>query len=349
MNQERAEALARRLASFPRAALLGGATPLERLEHLGDRLGIEIWLKRDDLTPVALGGDKPRKLEFELGRALADGADVVVTCGSSQSNHARLTTASARRLGLDAVVVLGRDEYTAMQGNLLTVYLMGAEVTIVDAEDHWDLEADALAVCDRLRDEGRSPYYVPVSGTTPLSCLGYVAGALEILGQLGDQNIEPDVLYLPFGTGGIFTAMLLTLRWLGVTVPIVGISVNRDIEGCDRYLDQWWGGICELVEIDPDTDRGEYSITDDFVGRAYGDPTEEALDAIIVMAEVEGILLDPVYSGKVFASLLQHVADGTIKSGAKVVMLHSGGAPALFAYHKEIARHLERRQGIAQA
>ncbi len=317
--------------------------------NLGDRLGIEIWLKRDDLTPVALGGDKPRKLEFELGRALEEGADVIVTCGSSQSNHARLTTAAARRLGLDAVVVLGRDEYTAMQGNLLTVHLMGAEVTIVDAEDHWDLEAEAQAVCDRLRNEGRRPHYVPVSGTTPLSCLGYVAGALEIMGQLNDQDVEPHVLYLPFGTGGIFTAMLLTFRWLGVTVPIVGISVNRDIEGCDRYVDQWWDGICELVEIDSDTDKGEYSITDDFVGRAYGDPTEEGLEAIVVMAEVEGILLDPVYSGKVFASLLRHVADGTIRPGTKVVMLHSGGAPALFAYHEAIAHHLATRGGGSAA
>ena len=220
MNHAAAQSLESKLATFARARLLNGPTPLDQLHHLGGRLGVSFWLKRDDLTPIALGGDKPRKLEFELGRAAADGADVIVTCGSSQSNHARLTTASARRLGLDAVVVLSRDHYVAMQGNLLTVHLMGAEVHIVDTEDHWELEADALALCDRLRDEGRRPHYIPISGTTALSCLGYVAGALELARQFEDQSVGPDVVYLPFGTGGVFTGMLLTFRALGNKAPL---------------------------------------------------------------------------------------------------------------------------------
>jgi D-cysteine desulfhydrase len=300
-------------------------------------------MKRDDLTPIALGGDKPRKLEFELGKAIADGADVIVTCGSSQSNHARLTTASARRLGLDAVVVLSRDEYTAMQGNLLTVHLMGAKVHIVDTADHWDLEADALAACDRLREQGRRPHYVPVSGTTPLSCLGYVAGTLELLGQFGAQGVDPDVLYLPFGTGGIFTAVLVTMRSVGSTTPIAGVSVNRDAAGCAMFLEQWWDGVCDLLEIDPSLDRGAYSISGDFIGKAYGDPTPEALNAISLLAETEGVLVDPVYSGKVLSGLLQHAEDGTIEPGSTVVMVHSGGTPAIFAYHEAIARHLKKR------
>ena len=347
MNPERAKALAHRLAAFPRAPLLDGPTPLHSLANLNKRLGMEVWLKRDDLIPIALGGDKPRKLEFELGAALAVQSDVVVTCGSSQSNHARLTTAAARRLGLDAVVVLSRDDYTDMQGNLLTVHLMGAEVVIVDGADHWDLEHDANAVMDRLRADGRRPHFVPVSGTTPLSCLGYVDGTLELMGQLDDRDVEPDVLYLPFGTGGIFTAALLTLRHLQVTTPIVGISVNRDDAECERFLDRWWTGVCELLQIDPATARGHYTITDAFVGMRYGDPSARSLDAITVMAESEGVLLDPVYSGKVFAGLLGHVEDGTIDTGSRVVMLHSGGTPAIFAYHEEIAAHLAGRDSNA--
>ena len=343
MNHAAAQSLESKLATFARARLLNGPTPLDQLHHLGGRLGVSFWLKRDDLTPIALGGDKPRKLEFELGRAAADGADVIVTCGSSQSNHARLTTASARRLGLDAVVVLSRDHNVAMQGNLLTVHLMGAEVHIVDTEDHWELEADALALCDRLRDEGRRPHYIPISGTTALSCLGYVAGALELARQFEDQGVGTDVVYLPFGTGGVFTGMLLTFRALGNKAPFVGISVNKTVAECQQFMDTWWLGISELLEVDADANRGDYTITNQFVGREYGDPTRAGLEAIAVMAETEGILLDPVYSGKVLSGLLHDVASGTIEPGSTVVMLHSGGTPALFAYHEAIAAFRETR------
>jgi D-cysteine desulfhydrase family pyridoxal phosphate-dependent enzyme len=334
------DSLRQKLGEFARVELVGAETPFDRLRHLGSDLGIDLWLKRDDLTPLAFGGDKPRKLEFELGRAMSDGADVIVTCGSSQSNHARLTTAAARRLGLDAIVVLSRDEHTEFQGNLLTVRLMGAGVTIVDAADHWDLETDALDVCERLRSEGRSPHYVPVSGTTPLSCLGYVVGALELAEQMESRGVEPDSLYLPFGTGGIFTATLLTLRVLGIQARVVGISVNRDTDACEEFLDRWWGELCGLLQIDDSIDRGDHALYDDYVGREYGDATPDGLDAIVAMASTEGVLLDPVYSGKVFAGLRGHRRDGLIPDGATVVMLHSGGTPALFAYHKELARHL---------
>ncbi len=265
---------------------------------------------------------------------------MIVTCGSSQSNHARLTTAAARKLGMDAVVVLSRDEHTRFQGNLLTVRLMGADVTIVDAGDHWDLEADALQVCDRLRGLGRTPHYVPVSGTTPLSCLGYVVGALELAEQMESRDLRPDVIYLPFGTGGIFTATLLTFRAIGLKTRHVGISVNRDSETCAQYLDRWWDALEQLLEIDRSIDRGDYAIFDEFVGREYGDATAEGLDAIVAMASTEGVLLDPVYSGKVFAGLRAHRERGLIAERATVVMLHSGGTPALFAYHQELAAHL---------
>jgi len=241
------------------------------------------------------------------------------------------------------VVVLSRDHYVAMQGNLLTVHLMGAEVHIVDTEDHWELEADALALCDRLRDEGRRPHYIPISGTTALSCLGYVAGALELARQFEDQGVGPDVVYLPFGTGGVFTGMFLTFRALGNKAPFVGISVNKTGAECQQFMDTWWLGISELLEVDADADRGDYTITNQFVGREYGDPTRAGLEAIAVMVETEGILLDSVYSGKVLSGLLHDVASGTIEPGSTVVMLHSGGTPALFAYHEAIAAFLETR------
>lgn len=331
------------LDTYPTVDLLEGPTPLQPLLHLGADLQIDLWMKRDDLTSLGLGGDKPRKLEYELAQALQAGADVIVTCGSAQSNHARLTSAAARKLGLDVVLVLSNDRHAQLQGNLLTVHLMGGEIVMADTDDHWDLDRDVQSVCARLRAEGRTPHVVPISGTTPHSCLGYVDGALELLEQLDGRGVVPDVIYAPFGTGGIFAAYLVTMRSLGIDAKVVGISVNRPVGRCEEYLDEWWGAISGLLRCDPDLGRGDYAIDDGFVGSEYGDATSECLDAIVSMASREGILLDPVYSGKVFAGLLGHAAAGRIEQGATTVMLHSGGFPATFAYHAEIAAHLESR------
>lgn len=328
------------LDTYPTVQLMERPTPLHPLTHLGADLELDFWLKRDDLTSLGLGGDKPRKLEYELARAVQDRADVIVTYGSAQSNHARLTSAAARKLGLDVVLVLSNDDHAQLQGNLLTVHLMGGEIVMVDTDDHWDLEEDVAAVCDRLRAEGRTPHVVPISGTTPHSCLGYVDGALELIEQLIARDLKPDVIYTPFGTGGIFTAYLLTMRSLGIGTELVGISVNRPIDECEEQLDQWWNALSDLMGSDHELDRGNYTIDDGYVGREYGDATSECLDAIVSMATREGILLDPVYSGKVYAGLLGHAAAGRFAQGETIVMLHSGGAPANFAYHAEIAAHL---------
>ena len=341
MDRKRARTLRDQLAAFPRAVLVPRPTPLDELPHLGRELGVEFWLKRDDLTPIALGGDKPRKLEFELGRALAEGADTIVTVGASQSNHARLTTAASRRVGLDVAVVLSRDDYTAVQGNLLAVGLMGARITVSESDNHWYLDEDIARIVEELRAEGRRPYFIPVSGTTPLSCLGYVAATLELLDQFDEAGVSPSVMYLPFGSGGIFSATLLALRFLGVDTPVVGVGVNARREQCEEFLDTWWDGITRLLEVE--VERGHYEITDRFIGRKYGDPTPATLDAISLMATTEGILLDPVYSGKVFAAVVDRVRSGEIAAGESVAMLHSGGTPALFAYHETLRDHLARR------
>jgi D-cysteine desulfhydrase len=336
-------AIDRVLARYPRETLTRTPTPLDRLPHAGGRLGLDLHLKRDDLTDLAMGGDKPRKLEYELAKARSVGATVLVTCGSAQSNHARLTAAAARRVGLGVTVVLSHDEHAAFQGNLLTVYLMGADVRFAGAEDHWDLERHAQAVCDELRAKGETPYYIPVSGSTPLSCLGYVRCGLELADQLTALGLEPAAIYTPFGTGGIFAGTLSALRARGIGCPVVGISVNRGAKQCRESFDRWWTAIGELLELDPERPRGSTEIQDRFIGREYGDATEDCLDAILLMAETEGILLDPVYSGKVFAGVCAHQREGRWQRDQPVVMLHSGGTPALFAYHKEIRAHLTKR------
>src|SRR6185312_12262715 len=235
------------LEHYPRISLTRLPTPLHSLPHLSRRLGMNVFIKRDDLTDLTLGGDKPRKLEYEIAQAQARGADILVTCGSSQSNHARLTTAAARKVGMECAVVLSRDEYESFQGNLLTVYLMGAQVHFINTTDHWDLEQHTLNLCETLRSQGRNPHYIPVSGTTPHSCLGYVRCGLEIAEQLSEQDIHPDVIYTPFGTGGIFTALLLALRAKGITCPLIGISVNRKRELCYEGLEKWWHELSRLL------------------------------------------------------------------------------------------------------
>ena len=335
--------IAQALARHPRQDLIRTPTPLVRLPHLSERLNLDLFIKREDLTDLALGGDKPRKLEYETAKAVAEDATILVTCGSTQSNHARLTTAAARKLGLKSAVVLSRDRFQAFQANLLTVYLMGADVRFVDTEDHWDLERHVLALCDELRAGGERPYYIPVSGTTPTSCLGYVRAGLELADQLEADGIQPDAVYTPFGTGGIFTSMLLSLRERGLDCPVVGVSVNARLEKCRENLEKWWAGLCELLERDRARPRGAHEIRDEFIGREYGDATEGCLDALMLMAETEGILLDPVYSGKVFSGLLADHAAGRWVSGQRLVFIHSGGTPAIFAYHDEIKRHLVKR------
>lgn len=329
------------LAQYPRVPLTRTPTPLEHLEHLSGRLGPEIYIKRDDLTDLALGGDKPRKLEYELALAQAAGAKVIVTCGSAQSNHARLTAAAARKLGMGCAVVLSRDAYQAVQGNLLAVYLMGVDVHFIDTSDHWDLEQHAEELCQQLREGGQRPHYIPVSGTTPRSCLGYVRAGAELVQQIKEQDLKFDAVYTPFGTGGIFAATLFAMRASGIRCPWVGISVNRDVDTCYQNLERWWKALRDQLAVKPGG-RGPCEIHDRFIGQAYGDPTEASLDAIMLMAETEGILLDPVYSGKTCAGLVAHCQGGRWKPGQRILMIHSGGVPALFAYHEEIQKHLAR-------
>lgn len=331
------------LERYPRISLTRLPTPLQRLPALSAQLGLELHIKRDDLTDLTLGGDKPRKLEYEVARAQTQGADTLVTCGSAQSNHARLTSAAARKAGMHCVVVLSRDEHLAFQGNLLTVYLMGTQVHFVETSDHWALEPAMQAVCQELREQGKHPYIIPVSGTTAYSCLGYVRCGLEIARQIAEEGISLDAVYAPFGTGGIFTALLLALRAQGITCPLIGISVNQKQPWCQHQVEQWWGELCQLLERDPAWLPETFEIHDEFVGRGYGDPTEECLDAIMLMAQTEGILCDPVYSGKVLAGFLAHQAAGRWSSGQHILLLHSGGVPALFAYANELHAHLRKR------
>ena len=196
---------------------------------------------------------------------------------------------------------------------------------------------------EELKAKGLKPYFVPVSGSTPLSSLGYVRGGLEMIRQLDELNVKLDAVYTPFGTGASFTSILMTMRDKGIECPVIGISVNRKGERLRENLEHWWSSVSELLKQDPARDRGKYEIYDEFVGREYGDPTEACLDALMKMARTEAVLLDPVYSAKTFSGFLAHHKEGRWKKGDNILMVHTGGVPAIFAYHKSIEAHLKKR------
>jgi D-cysteine desulfhydrase len=336
--------LAQALQRFPREQLAITPTPLDVLDNLTAKLGPTVLLKREDLTGLALGGDKPRKLEYEIARARAAGADILITCGSMQSNHARLTSAAARKLGMDCAVVLSHDAYDDVQGNLLTVELFGAEIRVFEVDDHWGLEPHMADLAEELRAQGRNPHIIPVSGTTPHSCLGYVRAGLELAAQLRERDIGLDAVYAPFGTGGIFTSLLLALRANGVDCPAIAISVNENEAECWRSFVRWWTEVTGLLGVEEPPPYDGVEIYDEFVGQEYGDPTGECLEAITTLARTEGVLMDPVYTGKMCAGFLAHQAQGRWRDGHRVLMLHTGGVPALFAYRDAVTAHLAARE-----
>jgi D-cysteine desulfhydrase family pyridoxal phosphate-dependent enzyme len=312
------------LHRYPRVALAHLPTPLEPCRRLQrERGGALVWLKRDDCTGLAVGGNKTRKLEFLLGRAIAEGAPAVVTTGALQSNHARQTAAACARLGLACHLVLRRtvpryDEHYTRSGNVLLGELFGAEITVVATPEE---AADAMAAVV----ERTGAYAVPLGGSDPVGVLGYVDAGLELAEQLGAAGIEAAAVVCAASSCG--TAAGLTIAMAAVAgPPVVAVAVSDDGPVITAMADGLIAETCESLGIDPPPGP---VVVDRHIGPAYGIPTDESLAAIDLLARTEGVLLDPVYTAKAFA----HVLAGTHDAGAgDVVFVHTGGTPGLFAY-----------------
>ena len=317
---------------FHREKLATLPTPLQFAENLSLKLhGPKIYIKRDDLTGLALGGDKPRKLEYLLAEALQNGADTVVTGGSSQSNHVRLTAAAANKVGLQSVALCTTDSHQRNTGNLLLSKLLGIKIHFktVAGNDHWLLQPLIEKECARLREKGHNPYMIPLSGTTPLACLGYIRCALELDQQFEEAGIEPTAIYVTSGTGGNLAALTLGMALVGRHPRIVGINVNRTGPTAIKLVDQWMKETANLLETRP---QGQFEMDGRFVGNGYGAMTDSCHEAILLLARTEGILLDPVYTGKAAAGLITHAHEGRLSPEDTVIFVHTGGTPALFAY-----------------
>lgn len=324
--------LSLQLANFHRLDLIGPPTPLEYLPRLSDQLGQDIYIKRDDITPLAMGGNKLRKLEFLAADALRQGADTLVTAGAIQSNHVRQTAAVAAKLGLHCVALLEnpigtRAENYLTNGNRLLLDLLDVEVSLCDALD--DPDRQLADIAERLETQGFRPYIVPVGGSNTLGALGYVGCALEIAHQCAGQ-LAPGYVVTASGSGGTHAGLAVGLQAMMPETQLIGVTVSRTdaqqrpkVAGLQRQLAEALDFTAPLAPIE---------LWDDYFAPGYGAPNEEGMAAVRLLARLEGMLLDPVYTGKAMAGLIDAIAQKRI-GPEPVIFIHTGGAPALFAYH----------------
>lgn len=321
------------LGDLPRVELAHLPTPLEFAPRLSEYLGApKIWIKRDDLTGLAFGGNKARKLEFLLGQARSEGCDVIITVGAVQSNHARMTAAAARKLGLEAIVVLNGDLPDHAQGNLLLDRIFGAEVRVIQTDDDYVLMGVVEDLARQLRRDGRKPYVIPRGGSNAFGAAAYVEAALELLSQANAAGLRVDAIVHASTSGGTQSGLYTGTKLTQSGAQVIGISAGPRRE---VVVTRVLGIVEELVamlnlEWRPHPD--DLIVYDDYVGERYGMPTKECLDAIRIVARTEGILLDPVYTGKGMAGLMGLIAQERFRSDQNVVFWHTGGQPAVFAY-----------------
>lgn len=333
-----ASELTRHLAHRPFRRLAALPTPLEDATRLREALGgrarcPRILVKRDDLTGLGLGGNKARKLEFLIGDALAQGATSVITTGAVQSNHARMTAAAARRSGLDVDLVLTASETpAALEGNLLLDHLFGARVHIVPSVDpmlavgHDD--AVVREVTESLEARGGRPYLIAVGGSSAVGALGYVAGTVELAGQLAALGVEPRRLYFASGSRGTQAGLTLGAHLLGMPYELHGVAVSggepQKIERARRAAVD----AAALLGVDATVREARFFTDQEFIGAGYSMPTAEGLEAMLLAARSEALVLDVTYTAKAFAALVAHVRRGELSPRDTVVFLHTGGAPA---------------------
>lgn len=323
------------LRGQPRLRALTGPTPLDEApafsRHLG---GPRILLKRDDLTGAGLGGNKVRKLEFILGRAIAEGFDTIIVCGGYQSNLARIAAAMGAKAGLRIELVLGGvpGEPRPVVGNLLLDHLFGANVHFVETEPRWDFGTVIEDLAARLTGEGRRVMVMPLGGSSPQGMAGYIDATLEMMEQFTTLGIAPNHLFVAVGSGGTYSGLVLGECNLHPGYHVTGVSVSRTPEYLVDKVIAETTEASRILGLPETPAAADLSLIGDQIGAHYGAPTDAAREATILLARLEGVLVDPVYSAKALAGLIAEIRAGRIGRDETVVFLHTGGTPALFAY-----------------
>ncbi|KPK77688.1 MAG: cytochrome C biogenesis protein CcmE [Phycisphaerae bacterium SM23_30] len=324
------------LARFPRRRYTKGYTPLEKLTRLSEELaGPNIYIKRDDMLGLTGGGNKTRKLEFLVADALSRRADTLITYGGTQSNHCRLTAAAAAREGLRCRLILeevvpGAHSPRAT-GNYLLYHLLGVEkITIVpkDSDDNAELQKAA----EQAAAEGCKPYVIVLGGSNPIGATGYVACAEEIQSQLFDMGLNMDYVITPSGSAGTQAGLIAGFWGNNSDISVVGINVSRDKAAQQEKCYKLLQATAEHLGLKGEVPRSRIECNGDYFGPGYFIPTPEMIRAVKRLAATEGILLDPVYTGKAMAGLLDLIRKGRFKKGENVLFLHTGGAPATYFF-----------------
>ena len=326
------------ISRFPRLHFAHLPTPLEPLNNLSKLLGgPKLFIKRDDCTGLATGGNKTRKLEFLLGEAQQKNADTIITQGATQSNHVRQTVAISAKLGLRCEVLLehrtgSEDPDYLENGNVLLDRLFGANIHSVPGGT--DMDAAMQEVADEISKDGGKPYIIPGGGSNPTGALGYVNCAMELVGQLNDRSLIIDHLVTATGSAGTQSGLVVGMEGTRSGIPVLGICVGADKETQEEKVFALVEKTAEFLGIPGSIKREAVVANGDYVGPGYGLPTDGMIEAIELLAREEGILLDPVYSGKGMAGLIDLIRKGDFRKDENVVFLHTGGSAGLFAYRK---------------
>ena len=326
------------LAKFPRRRYTAGQTPIERVPRFSEALGgPNIYIKRDDLLGLTAGGNKTRKLEFLVAEALAQGADTLITCGAIQSNHCRLTLAAAVKEGLKCRLVLEERVLGSYRpqasGNNFLFNLLGVEqVKVVPAGA--SLLAEMEAVADELAAAGRKGYVIPGGGSNPLGALGYVACAQEILAQTFDLGLDIQTILCASGSAGTQAGLVTGVQGCNLNVPVLGINVSRTQQAQEALVYELVQATAEHLGLSAAIPRETVVCFGDYVGPGYSLPTPGMAEAVQLLARTEGILLDPVYTGKAMAGLIDLVRKGYFERDSNILFVHTGGSPALYVYEE---------------
>lgn len=323
-------ALIQRLETLHPLSLGHLPTPLAPLPHLTQVLsGPELWVKRDDLTGLGLGGNKVRKLMFLLADALRQQADVIMTTGAQQSNHARQTAAAAAMLGLPCVLVLRGNAPVQAEGNYLLDLLLGAEVRW--AEDRPPLKA-LHTEAESLRREGHNPYVITYGGSSAMGACGFVAAIAELTTQTRALGFEFDAIVVASSSGGTQAGMAVGARALGLSSRVIGISIAEPADAFRQDLSKLASQTATLLGLDFTVSDADFEVQDAYLGQGYGIVTDIERRAIHLAARTEGLFMDPVYTGRALGGLMDLIHQGEFTASQRVLFWHTGGAPALFAY-----------------
>ena len=340
-----------RLDDLPRARLCRTPTPIEAMPNLAARFrGVELYVKRDDLTGLAFGGNKVRQLEFYMGEAQDQNADTILITGAIQSNFVRLAAAAARKLGMDCHVQLEErvpttDPLYRNSGNVLLNRLLGATLyTYSEGEDEEGADRRIGEIAAGLEAEGRRPYVIHLApGHAPLGALGYVVVGREIAEQIAAEGLDIDEVVLASGSGNTHAGTLFGLRAMGCDLPVTGICVRRGADLQHGRITARCREIADYLGIAPVVDEADVRLIDDFLAPGYGQLNPPTVDAIRMAAECEALILDPVYTGKTMAGFIQRAREGN--AGRKLLFIHTGGTPAVFAYGRMLIEALAETSG----